>query len=226
MRTLALGARGHEVEYLRRLLGDAGFVSSSGCSADLFDESVERAVRAFQQARRGLAPDGVVAPSTWLALGVRVWREHAIRLVPQVSDDTCWSAAASMVNGSSASIGPGQARLGLHDSGLRPGAENLQAFARSMGWRVPAHTPGAMEVVHLLQRQPLWLGLSHAHGWHALVLSGVYSDGAQARRTMVRIHDPSPVGRGSIYPSFLDRIEGRSGTRRIPTTLQYLLVPS
>jgi len=43
---------------------------------------------------------------------------------------------------------------------------------------------------------------------------------------MVRIHDPSPVGRGSIYPSFLDRIEGRSGTRRIPTTLQYLLVPS
>src|SRR6476469_3638425 len=57
---------------LRAKLTRLGLLAADD-STDLFDDSVDRAVRAFQQ-RRGLRVDGVVGPETYRALDEAHWR--------------------------------------------------------------------------------------------------------------------------------------------------------
>ena len=59
----------------------------------------------------------------------------------------------------------------------------------------------------LLRNKPLWAvggGSSPTGDWlHAIVLSGLWSDGAEdARGTMIRIHDPWPPNVGKVYGRF------------------------
>jgi N-acetylmuramoyl-L-alanine amidase len=66
------GDRGPVVIDLRAKLARLGLLPDLG-EADLFDDAVDGAVRAFQQ-RRGLRVDGVVGPETYRALDEAHWR--------------------------------------------------------------------------------------------------------------------------------------------------------
>ena len=72
MQVFRRGDRGPVVIDLRAKLARLSLLPDSG-EADLFDDAVDRAVRAFQQ-RRGLRVDGVVGPETYRALDEAHWR--------------------------------------------------------------------------------------------------------------------------------------------------------
>jgi len=79
-----LGDRGPAVQEIRRHLVALGDLKPSpGTDDDLFDEHVDRAVRAFQQRRR-LSADGVVGPQTYLALDGARWSlgDRLLQYVP------------------------------------------------------------------------------------------------------------------------------------------------
>ncbi|QDA58264.1 peptidoglycan-binding protein [Thermomonas aquatica] len=228
MQTLRRGSRGIHVEFMQRLLvradtrehADYPYFGSDG----RFDGETDRAVRAFQRRHPGLVVDGIVGPQTWTALGLRNQREHPIQRHGQPTGMSCWATAAGMIDASNYATPDGVA-LGT-TGGLAPEFENIEAFARHLGWRMPDHTPDVGELVALLMRTPLWIGVQHATGRHAVVLSGVYSDGdASGQGTMVRIHDPWPVGHGAVYGSFVSPIILRDGSYRAPASLEYLLIP-
>lgn len=228
MQTLRRGSRGIHVEFMQRLLvradtrehADYPYFGSDG----RFDGETDRAVRAFQRRHPGLVVDGIVGPQTWTALGLRNQREHPIQRHGQPTGMSCWATAAGMIDASNYATPEGVA-LGT-TGGLAPEFENIEAFARHLGWRMPDHTPDVGELVALLMRTPLWIGVQHATGRHAVVLSGVYSDGdASGQGTMVRIHDPWPVGHGAVYGSFVSPIILRDGSHRAPASLEYLLIP-
>ncbi|QWZ07685.1 peptidoglycan-binding protein [Nocardioides panacis] len=71
-----VGDRGRAVSEIRSRLGLLGLTDPDGgrhTDPDTFDESLDRAVRAFQQ-MRGLAIDGIVGPSTYRVLEEARWR--------------------------------------------------------------------------------------------------------------------------------------------------------
>ena len=230
MRTLRRGSRGIDVEFMQRLLvradvrehADAPYFGSSG----RFDEECDRAIRLFQRRHPGLVVDGIVGPQTWSALGLRSHREHPIQRYGQPTGMTCWSAAATMILGRNMSVGAGGATL-CPTGGLDADHDNIEAFGRALGWRMPDHSPDVRELVGMLVASPLWIGLQHASGRHAVVLRGVYSDGdPSAQGTMVRIRDPWPPGRGAVYGSFANPVILRDGTFRAVASLEYLLIPN
>ncbi len=69
---LGRGARGPAVTAVRERLVATGDLPASGASSTDYDETVEHAVRAFQQ-RRGLIVDGVTGPQTYRALDGARW---------------------------------------------------------------------------------------------------------------------------------------------------------
>jgi Papain-like cysteine protease AvrRpt2 len=139
-------------------------------------------------------------------LGITIDITHPVRLFPQPTNMTCWSAAAAMVIGNM-SIGPGSANLSP-TGGLLPGPDNVRKFAESLGWRI--HYPQTWPVgglAGLLRHKPAWAvggGSSPAGNWlHAIVLSAMWSDGAaDGSGTMIRIHDPWPPNVGGVYGRF------------------------
>lgn len=230
MRTMRRGSHGFDVEFMQRLLvradtrehADWPYFGSDG----RFDGETERAVRAFQRRHPGLVVDGVVGPQTWTALGLRSHREHPIQRYGQPTGMSCWSAAATMILGNNQSVGQGSAAL-RPSGGLDASFANIAEFARNLGWEMPDHTPTVGELVSMLMRTPLWMAVQHAAGGHVVVLSGVYSDGdPSGQGTMVRIHDPWPVGHGAVYGSFASPIILRDGSYRAVASLEYLLIPS
>jgi hypothetical protein len=66
------------------------------------------------------------------AAKVNQQRRH--RHLADSHDVTCWSASASMVLGNQ-SAGPGNALLD-RGGALEPNAENVEVFARGLGWRM------------------------------------------------------------------------------------------
>ena len=71
-----VGDRGRAVAEIRSRLGLLGLTDPDGGrypDPDTFDESLDRAVRAFQQ-QRGLTVDGIVGPSTYRVLEEARWR--------------------------------------------------------------------------------------------------------------------------------------------------------
>ena len=90
MQVYRRGDRGPVVVDLRAKLARLGLLPDLG-EADLFDDAVDRALRAFQQ-RRGLRVDGVVGPETYRALDEAHWRlgDRLLSYVvthPYVGDD-------------------------------------------------------------------------------------------------------------------------------------------
>ena len=74
MQILRLGDRNDGVAEIRRILAALGLIANTDPgSEDLYDESTETAVRAFQQ-RRGLTIDGKVGPESYRALQGARWR--------------------------------------------------------------------------------------------------------------------------------------------------------
>ncbi len=229
MRTVRRGMNGFEVGYMQYLLNKARIQDGVGGNAifdsGIFDQATENAVRAFQQRRR-IVVDGIVGPQTWHTLGLRTEREHGITLFGQPTGTSCWSAAATMILGNQ-SAGPGRARLAPTGE-IYTSVENIREFARSYGWQALNHTPGILEMVHLVQRTPVWITAS-GDGWgHAVVLSGVYSDGdIRGNGTFFRIHDPWPPRRGKIYYSIPNPIMlfSSDGLERLPANLNNIVIP-
>jgi hypothetical protein len=204
MELLQQGSWSDQVKLLQRLLNKKRVVTPPLREDGAFGPKTNAAVIAFQTGQH-LLVDGIVGPQTWNHLGIRYDITHRVRMFPQWTNTTCWSAAATMILGNM-SVGPGQAAL--LGGGLDPSPQNVELFARQLGWRM--YYPQTWTVSglgSLLQRKPAWAvggGRSLAGGWlHAIVLSGFWSDGDEdASGTMIRIHDPEPVGRGSVYGRF------------------------
>jgi hypothetical protein len=205
MDTLHQGSTDHQVKFLQRLLNKRRIVTPPLKEDGVFGPKTKDAVTTFQSQQR-LATDGVVGAMTWQRLGVRYDIAHPVRLFPQPTNMTCWSASATMILGNM-SVGPGGALL-AQSGGLTPTPANIEEFGRGLGWRM--HYPQTWSVAglaSLLQRKPAWAvggGSSPTGNWlHAIVLSALWSDGAEdASGTLLRIHDPWPPGRGAVYSRF------------------------
>lgn len=231
MKTLKNGSRSFEVEFLQRLLNKAadrdGARGVRLLEDGIFGPKTEMALRAFQGRHRPLVINGIAGSQTWKELGLRFEKEHAkVILFGQPSDHSCWAAAATMILGNE-SVGPGGARL-APSGGLPVNIENYRAFADSLGWRMLGSSPSVMEMVNLIQSTPAWIS-GGGTGWaHAVVVSGVYSDGdGSGTGTMFRIHDPWPMGKGMIYGTFavpFTMLAADSKTR-VNTSLDFVLVP-
>jgi hypothetical protein len=205
MDTLRQGSADHQVKFLQRLLNKRRLVTPALKEDGVFGPKTRNAVTTFQ-GQQHLTADGVVGTNTWQRLGVRYEIVHPVRLFPQPTNMTCWSAAATMILGNM-SVGPGGAQL-TPSGGLAPSPTNIEEFGRGLGWRM--YYPQTWSVgglASLLQRRPVWAvggGSSPTGNWlHAIVLSGLWSDGADdASGTLLRIHDPWPPGVGAVYSRF------------------------
>jgi hypothetical protein len=204
MELLQQGSRNDQVKLLQRLLNKRRIATPPLKEDSAFGLKTKAAVTTFQAQQR-LNADGIVGSQTWQRLGIRYDITHPVRLFPQPTNVTCWSASATMILGNM-SVGPGLAAI--PGGGLEASPANVELFARGLGWRM--HYPQTWTVAglgSLLQRKPAWAvggGSSVAGGWrHAIVLSGFWSDGAEdASGTLLRIHDPWPPGVGSVYARF------------------------
>ncbi len=231
MDILRNGNRGFKVELLQRLLNKAATRDGAGGTPlvvdGIFGPLTETSLRAFQGRHSPLVVDGVAGPLSWTALGLRIEGEHSrIRLFGQPTGMSCWSAAATMILGNQ-SVGPGSGRLGP-GGGLAGTVEDHQAFASSLGWDMLNHSPSVTELAGIVRRTPVWIRAGGSNWAHAVVLSGVYSDGDdRGDGTMFRIHDPWPVGSGKLYGSFSNPLTmfDASGTSRVPASLDFVLVP-
>jgi hypothetical protein len=200
MDVLRQGSRGFKVAYLHALLDKAKLQGQPVFYnlGDEFGPQTHAGVQAFQRRQR-MSDNGVVMPQTWRALGHRIEREHnhVIRYGQRTQDD-CWSAAATSILGNQC-VGQGRAKLGLSGHGLRPTLRNLETFAHGLGWRMLPYNPTIMQLASLVQQTPLWVACGSHPSSHAVVLSGVYSDGTEDA-TVFRVHDPWPAGGpGRVY---------------------------
>jgi hypothetical protein len=230
MDILGIGSSGFKVQYLQRLLNKA-LVRDHAAGTPLNEDGsygpiTQNAVRAFQGRHPSIIADGVAGGQTWGALGLRLEREHnRVIKFGQPTHTSCWSAAATSILANQ-SVGPGRAALET-DGGMTPSIDNLEIFARGLGWPMLNHSPGVQELVSLCQQKPLWIAGAGAHFKHAVVFSGVYSDGTDDG-TMLRIHDPWPVGRGRIYGTFCNPVTylADDNVGRLTLFYFYVLVPS
>src|SRR5262245_42147235 len=108
MEILHPGSRAIPVKLAQRLLNKKG--ASPALTEDgIFGPKTQAAVTAFQTRER-IGVDGTIGSTTWNRLGLTTDITHSVRLFPQPTNMTCWSAAATMIVGNM-SIGPGAATL-------------------------------------------------------------------------------------------------------------------
>jgi len=219
------GSRGPEVLFLQRMLNKHG--ANPRLSEDeVYGPVTKAAVLNFQSSHRLPQMNGMVTDPTWRALGLQVDIVHNIHLMGQPTNMTCWSAAATMILGNM-SIGPGLANT-APNGGLRPNIENIDTFLNGLGWRLVNNSsapPISVLMPHLM-RTPLWLGFEGGTFKHAVVASAVYSDRTDDG-TVLRIHDPWPPARGTIYgTTYVARhVTLRSVTPHRRAMIQYAAAP-
>jgi hypothetical protein len=213
MLILSLGVTDAQVSYLQHLLNHA-LRSTPGrvpLSEDgVFGQKTDTAVRLFQSSYRGsegrLKLDGIVGPKTWRALGLVNEVSHNLPRVGQNTMMSCWVVSAGLATRRMASIVPATAKF-LADGGLVPSRDNLQAFANELRMQL---LPGVPLIVDQLfgplQRGPILMVGRKPAGLHAVVISAYYG-GIERTTKMIQIHNPSPLGRGSIevthYPEMV-----------------------
>jgi hypothetical protein len=146
------------------------------------------------------------------------WDE--VELIPQPTDKSCWATAAAMVIGwrDRVSIAPETmaeiwGRVSDLHSGLNP--SQVETFAQRLGLVFEYPQSYTIEAFrNLLENNgPLWVGAA-VPGLHAVVVTGLYADGAQA---YVRVTDPwdRVVGSPGAPGDYLDT--HNSGSRYILT---------
>jgi len=142
--------------------------------------------------------------------------QHPVLLYAQPTDMTCWSAATTMLFGTTFSAGPGTA--GLSDTGgLSASLPNIQAFAHSYSLRL--HAPQSWTVagiIELLRRGPVAM-MGALPSLHAVVLGGVAGDGTP-QGTLLTIYDPWPPNVGRKYQMSYGTL-----MRQFPMATMYLL---
>jgi hypothetical protein len=205
LRNIQRGSRAPEVQAAQHLFNIAigNDLSFTALDVDqVFGPQTEAQIRRFQE-RRHLVADGAVGHATWRALGLRVDVEQHIRLVPQYTPMSCWSACAAMALRQLTSLGAGGANietLPAQFGALRHNLPNLETFASSIGYRVtspPAWGSGFAQ--HLRTAPVILAGQFQGIGGHIVVVSAVWGDGHQTGDgTILRVHNPLPIGVGAI----------------------------
>lgn len=206
MQMISQGSKGSEVMLLQRLLNKRGASPKLDEDAD-FGPKTKEGLKNFQAANGIVPVTGVCDGMTWAKFGRIVEHFHRAQLYGQPTGVTCWSAAATMMTGNNASFGPGSASL--LGGGLEPSLNNVETFARGMGWRVFTNmsAPPPSQLIGALQRSPIWVVYQGQNFAHAVIFNAVYSDGDESGDgTVFSVYDPWPVGRGTIYSSpYTDR---------------------
>ncbi len=205
---LCLGSQGPSVKELQELLNKK---SNATLKVDgNFGPKTDQAVRKFQR-DCWLVVDGAAGPCTWAAVrGKEKWVIlHEVRLVPQWTPDTCWSAATAMLKGVQACMSPGgvDAVGGLDNDSALDDPVNVRKFANFHGLTMlpgQSWTPGG--IAGLLQRGPLMINTlwnvddfvkRKGSPGHMRILAGIRGDGNSEGST-VRIYDPWPPNKGEI----------------------------
>jgi peptidoglycan hydrolase-like protein with peptidoglycan-binding domain len=134
MKVLRQGDRGYEVRYLQRLLNKAlrrDRAPGTALVADgVFGPITYAALRAFQSRHRPLVVDGVAGDDSWRALGLRAEREHRVGRYGQITESSCWSAAATMIVGRQC-VAPGGVTMFASD--------NITRVPAAMGYVIVPH---------------------------------------------------------------------------------------
>jgi hypothetical protein len=218
MQTLRQGSRYGHVPLLQRLLNDFFVRDHSVPALDedgVFGHRVDAQVRLVQGRMRNaaglpLVVDGVVGRETWRALGLATEINWPMPRIGQSTDMSCWSVAQGLATGRLTSTQPVAARLGA-TGGLLTELSNLDAYAAECRMRLLPSVPTMIEglLAHLRRGPVILIGDWTGGGQHAVVISG-YFRGASDYATMIQIHNPLPMGVGSVtvtgYPTMT--IEG------------------
>ncbi len=212
MAILRQGSRGAAVrevqELLNRRLGGGTRLTPDG----EFGARTRAAVLRFQQ-ESWLIADGEVGPCTLNALkgSERYAYLHRVRLVPQWTQTTCWSAATAMLTGQQACMAAGPAtatqEVGLLNDSELDDPANMRRFA---AYHRLTLVPGATwlpdGLANFLSRGPIMINtLWDVAGYasragspgHMRVVAGIRGDGTP-QATTLRIYDPWPPMRGTI----------------------------
>lgn len=135
-----------------------------------------------------------------------------VQLVPQLTNMSCWAAAAAMVIGwrdrisiDPSDVASGAGQWAAYADGLNP--RDIPSLADNWGLlQEPPQSYSIDGMRQLLQNfGPLWVGAA-VPSLHAIVVTGMYSDGS-VDNTYVRINDPwgrapgSPGAPGSYNPT-------------------------
>lgn len=215
MITLRLHSRAPEVTLLQRLLNHAFQSDHTVPTLDddgYFGALTDARLRHFQRHNGGIAGrmtvNGVADDATWRALGLI---EDIAWPLPQVGQNTgmsCWVVSAGLATGRMTSAAPTTATYTTQMQsiitrrafgGLDPELPNIEAYAADSGMRLVNHVPPRVQdLAPFLRRGPaILLGLLTPGGRHVTVISGYYK-GPTDYCTVLRIHNPAPMGRGSV----------------------------
>ena len=216
MITLRIGSRATEVVLLQRLL-NVHFETDRtvpGIDEDgVFGRQTETLLRRFQETYRGAMGrqivDAVAGHNTWRALGLRGDVAWPVTQLGQNTSMTCWVVCAGLATGRMASTVPATARFnaanmsyadGRAPGGMDSDVPNIANYARDNGMRVAATMANSGEglLSHLRAGPAILIGRrGGGGGLHAVVISGAYV-AARNSDSMIRISNPSPMGRGGI----------------------------
>jgi len=145
--------------------------------------------------------------------------QHPIKLSPQPTGMTCWSAATTMLFGTTFTAGPGKAELS-EDGGLLADSTNIATFAHSYNLRMYYPQTWSVDgLVQLLKRGPVAL-MGAIPSLHAVVIGGISGDGTPSG-TELTIYDPWPpnIGGNPLGSRFNYEVL----LQRFPLATMYLL---
>jgi hypothetical protein len=222
--TLKAGSIGPTVKELQRLLNEKVRLSPRLYEDGIFGSKTRYAVERYQN-DQWLVKDGIVGRCTWNAL--KGLEQYVIStptdLVPQWTNTTCWSAATAMLLGMRACMSSGPATAtpesGLLNDSDTMSLENTRKFAQYHGLTMLAPQSwtanGLARLLGTHKRlmvDALWDVRSYIAGWgssgHMMIIAGIRGDGTESGTT-VRIYDPWPVGKGSVYSANYGRLMQR-----------------
>ena len=132
----------------------------------------------------------------------------SVRLVPQPTAVSCWSAALAMVAGTRDGIEYTPEAVARDAGMITTQRYEWGAIARAIEtWHLerlgPAHRLPSDWAALIRAKGPIWIVATAAPD-HAVVVTGLHGDGSR-RGTMVSINNPWPPGRGALETtSFAD----------------------
>lgn len=215
-----LGSRGLDVVVVQIQLNRRLTPCPNLVTDGIFGPLTRAAVIAFQRQAR-LSADGIVGPMTHAALAQGVtltFHNHAMTLIPQPTQTTCWAASTAMMTRSNvmAVRAKTPASMIASDGGLLNSSESDQAVVTGTAYGnihgLRCHAPMSWTVSGLMNRMRgsplmfdmLWEAGSYVQGLgspgHMVVTCAAVTDGnADGKGTALRILDPWPpnVGKDS-----------------------------
>lgn len=220
MRNLRIGDTGADVMFAQLLHNNHDLTLRAPRLREdgVFGPRTQAAIQRFQTlALPALGPGGAIMPNTplrpgvidaetWRALGAGEAVEHGVSMIAQYNRNMCWHACMDML------LGGGRCRYlpaaMLDTSGGRNHGQlqvaALDQYATMLGGRKVAAPRTESALCDLIRSRPAVLTGTwvRAGGGHAVVLSGFYRNAAcNDWATIVRVHNPWPVGIGAVQGS-------------------------